>query len=187
MKSTVSNWLLDRPYFLLLPLAILVLPFIGACVRSDTPDEVVQLYLSAAIQGRVSEALEQWEFSDVASAALVTPNPEQQRIRMLQRRLLATTLTDALSKPRDLVVWEQVSASYYSIKSGEAEVIEDRENAYLATVQIKIAIQRVGQDTLEEVLAFNLWRSPSKGWIITGLNKSLITLQPLLDELHISP
>jgi hypothetical protein len=102
------------------------------------------------------------------------------------RRILATELTEALGIPGPRLMWQQIEASYYDIRDGVPLVIESPSEADLATIEIRLVIERVGQARLEERVAFNLWKSPGKGWRITGLDKGLGVLEPFLDEVRAS-
>ena len=166
-------------------LALSLILFLGACSNSPSPEDVVDLYLSETSQQGLESALERWELSEVGTAFVIL-DPEQQRVRMDGRRILATALTEALGIPGPRLTWEQQEASYYDMRTGVPLVVEGHGKAELATVAIRLVIERVGQAALEESLAFNLWRSPEKGWRITGLDKGLGVLEPFLDEVRTS-
>ena len=166
-------------------LALSLILLLSACSSSLSPEEVVALYLSETSHEGMEAALQRWELSEVG-AAFVILDPEQQRVRMDGRRTLATDLTETLSIPGPRLTWEQHEASYYDIKSGVPLVVEGHGKAEMATVEIRLIIERAGQATLEESLAFNLWRNPDEGWRIAGLDKGLGILEPFLDEVRAS-
>ena len=166
-------------------LALGFILFMGACGNSPSPDDVVELYLSKTSDRELKEALRRWELSEVGTAFVIL-DPEQQRVRMDGRRTLATELTEALGIPGPRLTWEQHEASYYDIRDGVPLVVEGPGEAEVATVEIRLMIERVGQATLEESLAFNLWKNPDEGWRITGLDKGLGVLEPFLDEVRAS-
>ena len=168
-------------------LALGLILFLSACGNSGStsPEEVVDLYLSETGQEGVESALKRWELSEVGTAFAIL-DPEQQRIRMDGRRTLATELTDALGIAGPRLTWEKHEASYYAMRDGVPLVVEGPGKAELATVDIRLVIERLGQAALEESLAFNLWRNPDKGWRITGLDKGLRVLESFLDEVRTS-
>ena len=88
--------------------------------------------------------------------------------------------------PGPRLTWKQQEASYYDIRDGVAIVIEGPGKAELATVEISLIVERMGNAALEERLAFNLWRNPDEGWRITGLNKGLGVLKSFLDNVKAS-
>jgi ABC-type oligopeptide transport system substrate-binding subunit len=167
---------------LLTPVLVL---FLGACSGSLSPEDVVDLYLSETRQRETEAAIKRWELSEVG-AVFVVLDPEQQRVRMDGRRILATELTEALGIPGPRLMWEQVEAAYYDVRNGVPLAIESHTKADLATVEIRLMIERVGKARLEERAAFNLWKSPDSGWRITGLDKGLLVLEPFLDEVRAS-
>ena len=128
-------------------------------------------------------ALKRWELAEVGTA-FVKLDAEQQRVRMDGRRTLAADLTEALGVSGPRLMWEQHKASYYDIRQRVALVVDGAGEAELATVEITLKVERSGEATLEESLAFNLWRNPDKGWRITGLDKGSAILKPFLDELR---
>jgi hypothetical protein len=164
-------------------LALSLILFLGACSNSPSPEDVVDLYLSETSQEGVETSLKRWELSEVGTAFVIL-DPEQMKVRMDGRRALATDLTEALGIAGSRLTWEQHEASYYDMRDGVPLVVEGPGKAELATVEIRLVIERVGQATLEESLAFNLWRNPDEGWRITGLDKGLSVLEPFLDEIR---
>jgi hypothetical protein len=171
-----------RLYVLLTLSLILIL---GACSNSSSPEDVVNLYLSETSQGEVEAALEMWELSEVGTAFVIL-DTEQREVRMDGRRTLSIELTEALSIAGPRVTWGQHEASYYDMRDGLPQVVEGPGKAEMATMEIRLVIEHVGQSALEERLAFNLWRNPDEGWRITGLDKGLRVLQPFLDEVRAS-
>ena len=159
--------------------------FLGACSSSPSPGDVVELYLSATSDQESEEALKRWELHEVG-AAFVTLGVEQEMVRMDARRILASDVTTVLGMAGKRLSWVQQDASYYDITKGVPLVVDGPGKAGLSTVEIKLMIERVGQARLKETLAFNLWKSPNKGWKITGLDKGLRVLEPFLDEVRMS-
>ena len=164
-------------------LAFSLILFLGACNSSPSPKEVVDAYLSEVGQEGMEAALQRWEFSEVGTQFFAL-DPEHQRIRMDGRKMLATALTKALGVPGPLLTWKQDEGTYYATRDGVPRAIKDAGEAELATIEMQLIIVRGGKATLEERLAFNLWRNPDKGWRITGLDKGLPILRPFLDEVR---
>lgn len=164
-------------------LAFSLILLLGACNSSPSPKEVVDSYLSEVGQEGMEAALQRWEFSEVGTA-FFTLDLEHQRIRMDGRRMLATALTKALGVPGPLLTWKQDGGTYYATRDGVPRAIKDAGEAEFATIEMRLIIVREGKATLEERLAFNLWRNPDKGWRITGLDKGLPMLRPFLDEVR---
>ena len=181
MKGIGNGWPLARFSSLSLPLVLGLTLLLGACRGSITPEDVVDLYLSDTNQGELEKALERWELSELGPN-LVTLDAEQQRIRMDGRRELAAELTEALSGAGQRLRWERRGASYYDLGQGLPRSVEGPKEAELATVEIRVSIERAGAIGLEESVAFNLWRSSFKGWRIMSLDKGLPMLRPFLDE-----
>ena len=157
--------------------------FLSACNGSPSPEEVVGLYLSETVQEGMETALQRWELSEVGTE-FFTLDPEQNRIRMDGRRTLATDLTEVLGIPGPRLTWKQEGASYYVIRDGVPLVTHSLNEAVLATVEMRVAIEGNGKDTLEERLAFNLWKNPEDSWKITGLDKGSGVLEPFLDKVR---
>ena len=168
---------------MLLALGLILL--LGACSNSPSPKDVVDLYLSKTNERELEEALQWWELSEVGTAFVIL-DPEQQEIRIAGRLVLANDLTEAMGIPGPRLTWKQQEASYYDIRDGVAIVIEGPGKAELATVEISLMVERMGNADLEERLAFNLWRNPDEGWRITGLNKGLGVLKSFLDNVKAS-
>ena len=185
MKGTGNGWPLARFFYLSLPLVLGLTLLLGACRGSLTPEDVVDLYLSDTNQGEPEKALERWELSELGPD-LATLDAEQQRIRMDGRRELATELTEALSSAGQRLSWEQLGASYYDLGQGLPRAIDGSKEAELATVEIRVSVERAGANALEDGVAFNLWRSSFKGWRIMSLDKGLSVLRPFLDEVKAS-
>ena len=164
-------------------LALSLILFLGACSSSLSPEEVVDLYLSETGQEGTETALMRWELSEVGTESF-TLDPEQQKIRMDGRRMLAIELTEALGIPGPRLAWDQEGTSYYAIRAGVPLAIEGAKEADLATVEMKIVVEGNGTAALEESLAFNLWRNPEEGWRITGLDKGLPILRTFLDKVR---
>ena len=157
---------------------------LSACnSSSNSPEEVVDLYLSEIVQEGTEAALQLWELSEVGTEFFAL-DPGQQKIRMDGRRTLAIELTEALGIAGPRLAWEQEGATYYATRDGVPQEIKGAEEAGLATVEIRIVIGGSGNAALEERLAFNLWRNPEDGWRITGLDKGLPILRPFLDKVR---
>jgi hypothetical protein len=164
-------------------IALALFLFLGACSSSGTsPEEVVDSYLSETGQEGTEAALQLWELSEVGTEFFAL-DQEQQKIRMDGRRALAIELTEALGIPGPRIAWEQEGAAYYTTRDGVPRSIDGPGEADLATIEMRIMIEGRSNAALEERLAFNLWRNPEKGWRITGLDKGLSVLRPLLEEI----
>ena len=181
MKRTGNVWprASRAPIALLAAVALALL--LGACGSSEAPEDVVDAYLSETKRGDVRQALEMWELSELGPAP-VDLDPAQQSIRLESRRELAETLTEALSMAGERLAWERSGLVYYDLRDGIANVTENVDEANVATVEVDMAIERGDSPTLEERLAFTLWRRADGSWRVTALDKGLMALRPFLDE-----
>ncbi|MDA0988631.1 MAG: hypothetical protein O2783_05800 [Chloroflexi bacterium] len=164
-------------------MALSFMLLLGACSSSLSPEEVVDLFLSETGQQGMETALLRWELSEVGTESF-TLDLEQQKVRMEGRRMLAVELTEALVIAEPRLSWEQGEASYYALRNGVPLITDSRNEADLATIEMKLVIEGSGKAALEESLAFNLWRNPEGGWRITGLDKGLSMLGPFLEEMR---
>ena len=181
MKRTGNAWpQASRAPIALLAAMVLAL-FLAACASSTPPAEVVDAYLSETKRGDVRQALEAWELSELGPAP-VDLDPAQQSTRLDGRLELAKGLTEALSMAGDRLTWERSGLVYYDIRDGIANVTENVDEANVATVEVDLAIERGDSPTLEERLAFTLWRRADGSWRVTALDKGLMALRPFLDE-----
>ena len=169
------------PLALLPALALALL--LGACGSSEAPEDVVDAYFSETKRGDVRQALAMWELSALGSAP-VDLDPGQQSIRLDARRELAEALTEALSMAGDNLRWERSGLVLYDIRDGVASVTDDLDEANVATVQVNLSVERSDGPSLEEQLAFTLWKSTDGGWRVTGLDKGLPVLEDFLNELR---
>lgn len=170
-----------RPLFLFPTLALALL--LAACAASTPPEEVVDDYLSDTKRGDSRTALERWELSQLGPAPLDL-DPAQQSIRLEARQELAGALTDALSAAGDALRWERSGLVLYDIRDGIANLTEDAGNANVATVEVKMSVERSGDEAVEEQLAFTLWKGADGVWRITGLDKGLPVLEGFLEDLR---
>ena len=155
---------------------------LSACGSSSSPEDTVDLYLSEAGQQDMEAALLRWELSEIGTESF-TLDLEQQKVRVDGRRTLAIELTQALAIAEPRISWEQGKASYYALRNGVPLVTDSRNEAALATIEMKLVIESTGSTALVESLAFNLWRNPDGGWRITGVDKGLPMLRPFLEEM----
>ena len=185
MKRTGSGWLLSRCLSprLLLPIGLAFLLPAVSCSGSLSPEDVVNLYLSEVNQGDQDDALKRWETSEVGPSLAVL-DPKQEQVRLKGRQALAVALTEALVIAGQRLRWEREDASYYDLQNGIPAVKDDDKNADLASIGIRLIVERRGEDDLEERVAFNLRKAPDQGWRITGLDKGLAVLEPFLDSLR---
>ena len=181
MKGTARILQIARLFFastLLILWLVLV-----ACTSASSPEEVIHSYLSDVNLGDVDAALSVWEFSEVGTV-ISDLDPEQQKIRLDSREILATELTDALSKSVHRLRWGKDRSYYYGTKNGVVGLVESSSEANMATIGMQIIIEPTGKEFVQEYLAFNLWRNPEEGWRITGIDKAPNALQPILEQLR---
>jgi hypothetical protein len=153
---------------------------LSACGISSSPEDTVNLYLSEAGQQGTEAAILLWELTEMGTESF-TLDEEQQKIRMDGRRTLAIELTGALVITGSRLTWERERTSYYTLRAGVPLMTDSHKEANLATIEMRIVIENGEESPLEERLAFNLWAHPIDGWRITGLDKSLMALEPFLD------
>ena len=168
---------------LLLPLGLVFLLSVASCSGSLSAENVVDLYLSDVNQGDKADALKRWELSQIGPS-LVALDPEQERVRLEGRRDTSMELTEALVMAGQHLKWEQEGASYYYLQNEITVVEDDDKNATLATIEMRLIVERNEGAALEESIAFNLWKAPDEGWRITGLDKGLSMLEPFLENLR---
>ncbi|MBI2856036.1 MAG: hypothetical protein HYX93_04240 [Chloroflexi bacterium] len=185
MKHTGSGWLKGRRFHsrLLLLTGLALLLAAVSCNDSLSPEDVVNLYLSEVNQGDRDDALQRWETSEVGPSP-VALDPEQERVRLEGRREVAEELTQALVVAGQRLRWERVGASYYDLQDNIPSVREDPTDADLATIEMRLIVEGREGASLEESIAFNLWRVPEIGWHIMGLDKGLSVLEPFLNRLR---
>ena len=185
MRITGNDWPPASPVPLLVFLSLSLAMLLAACSSPAAPEEVVDTYLTETERGDVRSALQSWELSQLGPAP-ADLDPGQQSIRLETRRELAQTLTDALSAAGDILSWERTGLILYDIRDGIANPTENADDANVATVEVSLAVDRGNGDTLEEQLAFTLWKSADGVWRVTGLDKGLTVLEEFLEELKSS-
>jgi|GEM_PF-2587038 hypothetical protein len=160
-----------------------IMLLLSACGSSSSPEDTVDLYLSEAEQRGTEAALLLWELTEMGTESF-TLDEEQQKIRMHGRRTLAIELTDAIGIAGARITWKREGTSYYNLRNGIPLVTDSRNEADFATINMRILIENRNESQIEEYLAFNLWMHPIDGWSITGLDKSLMALEPFLNSVR---
>ena len=183
MASTASVWPPARGERLALLAAVVLSLLLAACASASAPEDVVDDYLSDATGGDAEGALERWELSELGPAPEDLA-PEQATTRVEGRRRLAQALTDALLAAGDDLRWEISGHVLYDLAEGVTVVTGSADEADVATVEVALTMQRSDAAALEERLAVTLWHRADGGWRVTGLDKGLVALEGLLEELE---
>ncbi len=185
MASTGSVWPPARPAALALVAAAILPLLLAACAAPAQPEAVVRGYLADAASGDAEAALLRWELSELGPAPADLA-PGQSEIRVEGRRQLAHALTDALAAAGDDLDWETTGLILYDLAEGIAVVTESTDEAEVATVDSSLTLRRGDAATVQESLAFTLWRRADGGWRVTGLDKGLAVLEDFLEQLESS-
>lgn len=182
MKRTESNW---RPVkrgsatvLLLLGLVLLL----AACGGGSFPPRLtVEAYLSDLAKGRVEQAIQRWELSELGPDS-VDLDEAQKVVRMKSRQMLALALTDTLGNNGERLSWERPEATYYGLEQWVTTVVDNPQDAETASVSVDLIVAMGDAPALEESLTFNLWRNSVGGWRIVSLDKGLPLLSQFLDK-----
>lgn len=186
MASTGIAWpLASRSAALALLASLALTLLLASCGGPEEPADIVEAYLSDAVGGDAEGALERWELSELGPAPADLA-PEQSATRVEGRRQLAQALTSALAAAGDGVSWEHSGVVLYNLAQGVPAVTENADEAQVATVEMALTLNRSDAASLEEALAFTLWRRSDDGWRVTGLDKGLAVLEEFLEELRSS-